>query len=162
MDLTLLSTVDILRTYGAALDELRRREIARSGNSPISDYAETLFCRAFGWTRAAASTSGFDATDPTGLRYQIKARRIGDGTGGRQLSALRNLAGDPFDQLAAVLLASDFSVHRAALIPIDIVKARVRRSSHTNSDVLHLRDDVWSIPGVVDVTQTVRAAAAAL
>ena len=121
-----------------------------------------LFRRTFGWTRAGASTSGFDATDPAGLRYKIRSRRVGDGAGDRQLSDLRNLAGDRFDQLAAVLFAPDLSVHRPALVPINIVKARVRRSSHTNSGVLHLRDDVWSIPGVVDVTQTVRAAAAAL
>ena len=96
--------------------------------------------------------------DPVGQRYQIKARRITDAPGARQLSAIRNLAGDPFDQLAAVLFSPDFSVHRAALIPIDVVRARVRRSAHTNSDVLHLRDEVWSARGVVDVTDRLRAA----
>lgn len=121
-------------------------------NSPISDYAEVLFCRAFGWTRAGNSAAGFDATDDAGRRYQIEARRITDAPGARQLSAIRNLAGDPFDQLAAVLFSADFSIHRAALIPIDGVRARVRRSAHTNSDVLHLRDEVWSACGVIDVT----------
>lgn len=83
-------------------------------------------------------------------------------SGSRQLSAIRNLGGDPFDQLAAVLFAPDFSVHRAALIPIDVVKLRVRRSSHTNSDVLHLRDEVWLAPGVVDVTGAFRETVPAL
>ena len=162
MNATALSTLELLRAHGTILDELRRREILRSANSPISDYDEALFCRAIGWTREQNSTSGFDARDAAGVRYQIKARRITAAPGSRQLSAIRNLAGDPFDQLAAVLFAPDFSVHRAALIPIDVVKPRVRRSSHTNSDVLHLRDEVWSVPGVVDVTQALRETAPAL
>mgnify|MGYP000909599621 CR=1 FL=1 len=162
MDFMRLTTLELLRAHGAILDELRRREILRSANSPISDYAEALFCRAFGWTREGNSASSFDARDRTGLRYQIKARRLGSGPGSRQLSAIRNLAGDPFEQFAAVLFAPDFSVHRAALIPIDVVKLRVRRSSHTNSDVLHLRDDVWLAPGVVDVTEALRETVPAL
>jgi hypothetical protein len=158
IDVTQSTVLELLRAHGTVLDELRRREIMRSANSPISDYAEVLFCRAFGWTRAGNSAAGFDATDAAGQRYQIKARRITLAPGARQLSAIRNLASDPFDHLAAVLFSSDFSVHRAALIPIDVVRARVRRSAHTNSDVLHLRDEVWTARGVIDLTDRLRAA----
>lgn len=161
MDIKSLSTIELLRAYGAILDELRIRDVVRSTNSPISDYAEVLFCRAFGWSREGNSATGFDARDAAGVRYQIKARRLTDAPGSRQLSAIRNLAGDPFDQLAAVLFAPDFSVDRAALIPIAVVKQHVRRSVHTNSDVFHLRDDVWAMPGVVNVTDRLRSAAAA-
>lgn len=77
MDVTHLTTLELLRAHGAILDELRRREIVRSTNSPISDYAEVLFCRAFGWTREGNSAAGFDATDVEGQRYQIKACRMG-------------------------------------------------------------------------------------
>ena len=56
-----------------------------------------------------------------------------------------------------MLFAPDFSIHRAAIIPIAVVKARVRRSSHTNSDVFHLRDDVWQLPDVADVTEQLRS-----
>jgi hypothetical protein len=157
IDVTQSTVLELLRAHGAVLDELRRREILRSANSPISDYAEVLFCRAFGWTRAGNSAAGYDATDAAGQRYQIKARRITNAPGARQLSAIRNLAGDPFDQLAAVLFSSDFSIHRAALIPVDVVRGRVRRSAHTNSDVLHLRDDVFAASGVIDVTDRLRA-----
>ena len=62
-------------------------------------------------------------------------------------------------KLAAVLFESDFDVHRAALIPISVIRARARRSAHTNSHVFHLREDVWTVPGVRDVTVDVRAAA---
>jgi len=33
----------------------------------------------------------------------------------------------------------------------------VRRSSRTNSDVFHLRDDVWQLPDVADVTEQLRS-----
>lgn len=159
MDVKRLTTLEPLRAHGAVLDELRSRNIVRSSNSPISDYAEELFCRTFRWTRENNSTAGFDASDATGVRFQIKARRITNRPGSRQLSAIRNLAADPFDQLAAILFESEFLVHRAALIPIALVKARVRRSAHTNSDVFHLSDDIWSQPGVIDVTAQLRATA---
>lgn len=159
MNANSLTTIELLRTYGAVLDELRRRDIVRSTNSPISDYAEVLFCRAFSWEREGNSASGFDAKDAAGTRYQIKARRITDAPGSRQLSAIRNLSGDPFDHLAAGLFAPDFSIHRAALIPIAVVKERVRRSSHTNSDVFYLRDDVWPLAGVTDVTDQLKSVA---
>lgn len=95
MNANSLTTIELLRTYGAVLDELRRRDVVRSTNSPISDYAEVLFCRAFSWEREGNSASGFDAKDAAGTRYQIKARRITDAPGSRQLSAIRNLSGDP-------------------------------------------------------------------
>jgi hypothetical protein len=158
MDATHLTPLELLRMRGAILDELRRREIIHTTNSPISDCAEVLFCRAFGWTRVGNPASGFDAMDAAGQRNQIKARRITDAPGSRQLSAIRGLVASPFDTLAAALFAPSFSVHRAALIPIDVVRTRVRRSSHTNSDVFHLRDNVWSMPAVIDVTDELRAA----
>src|SRR5271165_6754803 len=61
---------ELLSAYGAILDELRRREIVRSANSPLSDYAEVLFCRAFGWTRENNSAAGHDAVDGAGLSGQ--------------------------------------------------------------------------------------------
>ena len=162
MDLKRLSTLELLSVHGAVIGELRRRNIVRISNSPISDYAEELFCLSFRWTRENNSAAGFNASDATGLRFQIKARRITTSPGSRQLSAIRNLAAYPFDHLAAVLFEPDFLVHRAALIPITLVKERVRRSAHTNSDVFHLRDDIWPQPGVIDVTTQLRATAVAV
>ena len=51
-----------------------------------------------------------------------------------------------------MLFASDFTVHRAFLILIAVVRSRLRRAARTNSDVFHPRDDVWNEPDVVDVT----------
>lgn len=152
MDMSLLTTRDLLKAHGAVMDELRRRAIVRSANNPVSDLAELIFCKVFDWARENNSTSGHDATDAAGVRYQIKARRLATPKGSRQLSAIRNLPADPFDHLAGILFDRDFAVIRAALIPIGIVRARAKRSNHTNSWKFILTDDVWNEPGVLDVT----------
>ena len=68
----------------------------------MSDYAEMLFCRAYGWKMVRKSSAGFDATDDQGVRYQIKARRLTTHNRSRQLSAIRKLESGPFDYLAGV------------------------------------------------------------
>jgi len=57
------TTAGLLETYGALLDEVRRRGIVRSSNNPLSDYGELLFCTAFGWRRTNNSAAGHDAVD---------------------------------------------------------------------------------------------------
>jgi hypothetical protein len=153
---------ELLALHASALDELRRREIVRSGNAPGGDYAELLFTRAFGWTRTENSVAGHDATDWSGRRYQIKSRRLSTPNGSRQLSALRQLPDQHFDYLAAVLFEKDYKVSKAAMIPHEIVVSRARFQQHTNSWVFFLDDTVWKLPDVGDVTQQLRHAAAAL
>jgi hypothetical protein len=149
----------LLSDYGAILDELRRREIVRSANSPLSDYAELLFCKAFDWARENNSAAGHDATDKQGVRYQIKGRRLTRHNASRQMSAIRNLDNTPFDQLAGVLADEGFRVIRAALVPVAVVRTRSVHVAHTNSWKFLLRDDVWTLPGVRDVTGELSAAA---
>ncbi len=157
-----LTISELLQVYGNVMDELRRRDVVRSSNSPISDLAEVLFCRAFEWIREGNSVAGHDAKDAAGARYQIKARRLGKGAGTRQLSAISNLGNNSFEMLAGVLFNPDFSVHRAAIVPLDVVKARATWSKHTNSHIFHLKDAVWSEPCVIDVTTRLQESAKTL
>ncbi|HVB67049.1 MAG TPA: hypothetical protein VNE67_04225 [Acetobacteraceae bacterium] len=157
-----LTVAELLSEYGAILDELRRRRIVRSSNNPLSDYAELLFCKAFGWSREGNSTSGHDATDAAGVRYQIKGRRLTCHNPSRQMSAIRNLDAIPFDLLGGVLVDESFQIIRAALVPIAVVRERSVHQAHTNSWRFLLRDDVWKLPGVSDVTAELRAAAATI
>lgn len=160
MDVKSLSVIDLLRTHGAILDELRLRNIVRSANNPVSDLAELLFCRANpDWTRENNSASGHDAVDCRGVRYQIKARRLHKHNRSRQVSALRNLPNDPFDFLAGVLFDENFGIYRAAIIPLAVVKKRAKHVAHTNSGRFLLRDEIWTIAGVEDVTEKMRDAA---
>jgi hypothetical protein len=118
------TVTELLAAYGAVMDELRRRDIVRSSNSPVSDYAELLFCKALGWRRENNSAAGHDATDQTRQRYQIKGRRLTRHNRSRQLSAIRRLEDNPFDVLAGVLFDETFQVVRAALIPVELVRTQ--------------------------------------
>jgi hypothetical protein len=117
LDVQNLTVSELLSAYGAILDELRRREIVRSSNNPLSDYAELLFCKAFGWSRGNNSAAGHDAIDGTGVRYQVKGRRLTRQNASRQMSAIDNLDKTPFDQLAGVLVGEGFRIIRAASCP---------------------------------------------
>ena len=150
---------DLLRMHGQIMDELRARDVVRTSNSPVGDYAELLFSRAFGWDLAANSVSGHDAVDSAGVRYQIKSRRLTSLNGSRQLSALRRLPDKHFDYLAAVLFNSEYDVFRAAIIPHECLERRCRYSDHVKAWIFLLDDAVWSLPEVRDVTNELSAAA---
>jgi hypothetical protein len=156
------SARQLMRAHGAILEELRRREIVRTGNGPVGDYAELLFARAFGWTLSGNSAAGHDAVDAAGLRYQVKARRLTSTNPTRQLSFIRRLPERPFDSLAGVLFDSRYALIRAALIPYEVVAQRARFVAHTNGWRFVLDDTVWLEAGVADVTASLNAVAETL
>lgn len=157
-ELDQLSVAELLKLHAGIAHELRQRGVLRSANNPTGDLAEHLFCTAFGWTQAPNSERGFDATGPEGTRYQIKGRRVHRRNPSRQLSAIRDLNGHPFDVLAGVIFDDDFRVMRAALVPRAVVEERSVYIAHTNSHRFILRDNVWQAAGVVDVTAEVASA----
>lgn len=149
----------LLRVYSQTLEELRRRGVVRSSNSPVADYAEKIAARALGLTLIGKSSAGHDAVDAAGQRYQIKGRRVTSHNASRQLSFIRNLDVRPFDSLVGVLFDAEFAVQRACVIPFEIVQARAGFSKHVHAHRLMLRDEVWSIAGVRDVTAEIARAA---
>lgn len=156
------SVSDLLLMFAGVLSELRDRGVLRSTNNPVADYSEWLVARALGLTLVAQSVKGYDATGPDGARYQIKGRRETPTNGSRQLSAIRGLEVEdvhPFDFLVGVLYSFDFTVMRAAQIPVSIVRQYARPTPHVNGWRFMLRDSVWLLPGVLDVSQAVRTAA---
>lgn len=152
MEIEGLSELDLLNLHADALEELRRRGTIRSSNNPVGDYAETLFCRAFGWEQAPNSEKDSDAIGGDGVRYQIKGRRLTRHNGSRQLGALRRLPERNFDVLAGVLFKENFSVLRAVLVPHSVVADRAKYVQATNSWRLILTDDIWGCEGVTNVT----------
>ena len=158
MNVQKLKVRDVLALFCSCLAELKRRGVTRSTNSPVADYAELLFQRAFGWTLCPKSTKGYDATDSAGKKFEVKGRRLTSHNASRQLSSIRGLDDKHFHYLAGVLFDSDFNVQRACLIPRKQVKALSKYSKHTNSWILHLRESVWDRPGVIDVTKALSKA----
>jgi hypothetical protein len=157
IDLSHLTAVELLALHSRVAEGLRKRGITRSSNNPTGDLAEHLFCKAFGWRQAGNSQANVDAIDADGLRYQIKGRRITRHNQSRQLGAIRDLAGEHFDYLAGVLFFEDYSVMRAAIIPRTIVVERASFVARTNSRRFLLRDDVWDVSTVRDVTAKLKA-----
>ncbi|WP_370237753.1 hypothetical protein [Brevundimonas sp.] len=153
---------ELLTLHAEVMEELRRREVVRTSNSPVGDYAELLFSTAFGWTLENSSAAGHDATDKDGARYQIKSRRLTAHNGSRQLSYLRGLPEKKFDYLAAVLFDGRYQVQRAIILPHEGLEARCRYSKHANGWLLRLEDSCWDMAGARDVTNEVRAAAEAI
>jgi len=158
MDLKQLQSSQLFTIYCDILDLLRERALIRSTNNPVGDYAEHLVSSALGLTLAAKSTTGFDAVDTYGKRYEIKARRITRHNKSRQLSAIRGLDNCHFDFLVGVLFSEDFKVLKACLIPQCKVDHFGKYKEHVNATIVHLRDAVWDAPDVVDITDAVRAA----
>ncbi|MGF6971520.1 hypothetical protein OKW43_008615 [Paraburkholderia sp. WC7.3g] len=151
-----LSIADLLATHCSALDELRRRGVVRSGNNPTGDYAEWLVSSKLGLQLAAKSVKGFDATDANGTRYQIKARRVTADNSSTQLSVIRNLAGEDFDLLVAVVFDSAWNVAVAAKMTCEAVSKLATFRHHVNGHVMHLRRTVFSVAGVEDITALLR------
>jgi hypothetical protein len=147
----------LLDLHSQIVEELRKRGILRTSNNPVGDLAEYLFCKAYGWEREVNSRSGFDVISPDGIRYQIKARRCAPQDKLRQLSAIRKLDEADFDFLVGVIFSIDYKVQRAALIPYAVVKEHAKGDSHTNSHRFLLRDDVWKMSGVKDITEELKA-----
>jgi hypothetical protein len=157
MELESFKTHELLALFSGVLDELRRRETIRSTNNPVADYAESLVARALSLKLAPKSSTGYDAVDALGQRYEIKGRRPTRQNRSTQLSAIRGLDLEHFSFLAGVLFAEDFSVYRGCLIPYKTVKELAVYRPHVNAWILHLRDSVWSVPDVQDITDSLKA-----
>jgi len=152
-----LAPRELLRLHAQVSEQLRERAIVRSSNNPAGDFAEYLFCRAFGWSPARNSNKSSDALCSDGKLYQIKSRRPTRHNPSRQLSAIRELDKGGFDFLAGVIFAEDYTVARAAIIPHNMVLANSAFVERTNSWRFVLRDSVWDWPSVVDVTEKLSA-----
>ena len=157
IDLASPSNRELLKLYTELMTELRSRGIVRTSNGPGADVAEGLVAKALSLTLNSSSTAGYDGIDLDGRKIEVKCRRLTRHNGSRQLSAIRNLEKAHFDFLAGVLFNEDFSVMKGALIPFQVVKDHAVFVRHTNGWKFVLRDSVWSLPGVEDITSRLKA-----
>jgi hypothetical protein len=158
LDLRTVSMRDLLSLFGGLMDELRRREVVRSSNNPVADYAEFLVARALRLKLLRSSNTGCDAVDSNGKRYEVKGRRVTKHNPSTQLSVIRQLDSCHFDFLAGVLFDEDFSILRACLVPHEAVRRMATYSKHQNGWILHLRSSLWEQDGVREITQGIRDA----
>jgi hypothetical protein len=157
--LTSMTVADLLAAHSAAISELRSRGVLRTQNNPTGDYTEWLVARHFGLTLEGNSSKGFDAVDATGLRFQIKGRRISKSNPSTQLSAIRDIAGINFDFLIAVVFDEDWSILTAVKIPHDAVSSISQFRAHVNGHVMHLRPSILANEFVENITMALRITA---
>ena len=124
----------------------------RSFNNPVADYAEYIVANKLNLELAPNSNKEFDAIDrKTGVKYQIKSRRLTRFNKSRQLSILRNLDGAKFKFLIAVIFDEKFDILEAYKIPKNIIKKYARFSKHQNGHILILRGPVLKDGRVVKI-----------
>lgn len=157
MDLNSLTNLELLRIHTAVIEELKQRDVVRTANNPVGDYAEWLVSTELGLLLTRNSQAGYDATDSDGARYQIKGRRVPYSQGSATLSAIRNLARGEFDWLIALIFKPDFSLRYAAKIPSNVVSEVATFRAHTNGHVLNLHPSILERQDVYDLTTTLSA-----
>ena len=150
------SPKEILQLTGKILDELSARNIVRTSNNPVSGYTEWLVSQRLGLTLCTNSEKGFDSTDKRGVKYEIKARRVTPKNKSRQLSAIRDIEGEHFNFLIAVVYNKDFEVILALKIPRSVVVAKSSYVKSTNSYKLMAEDGLKDEPGVEDIAPLLR------
>jgi hypothetical protein len=139
---------ELLALWAEIMAELRRRNLVRTANNPVADYAEHLVSERLGLTLQGNSNAAYDAIAPDGTRYQIKSRRMTRHRPSRQLGAIRNLDAHGFDVLAIVLFEPTFAVLGIWTVPYDVVHEHAVYKSHVNAHVLHARPALLNDPRV--------------
>lgn len=137
-----MNELDLLRLYTELIEELCNREMTRSSNNPVADYAEKIVVECLGLRRAGKEEKGYDARDKRGKKYQIKGRRITRHNKSRQLSVIRNLDEKLFDFLIAVVFDEFFNILEMWKVPYQFVKQNTKWLEHQHGHSFHAKPDV--------------------
>jgi hypothetical protein len=134
---------EIAKAWARCMRMLRVRDLVRTANTPVGDYAERIRCDRFGLERKGFSEKSVDAVDAKGIRYQIKGRRLTPENRSRQLGAIRDVEKEPFDILLAVFFNEDLDVQEIWSIPCEVVKEAsfVARTNSTRFVLTQQRRD---------------------
>lgn len=140
-----------MNLYASLLTELNEREIVRTFNSPVGDYAEWLVSDKLAMKLEINSNPGYDAVDISGNKCQIKCRWERDGKKKRQLGVIRNFEANDFDYLIAIIFDSDFEVKCAYKIFRQAIIDFGKWSKHQNGYLLHIKGEILESEYVIDI-----------
>lgn len=134
-----MSVRELLASYVAILDELTRRGVIRTRNSPLGDLAETLAVRAYGGSLAPNSQKSYDVLTPGNRRIQVKARLVSRlDKRSQNFSAFRSWE---FDTALFLLFDTNtYDLIWARELTLEEVQRIGRRVEHTNSSAILVRD----------------------
>lgn len=117
-----LSHAELAKAWARCMRVMRERDLVRTANTPVGDYAERIACDRLGLQRLEFTEKSIDAVDGNGVRYQIKGRRLTPENPSRQLSAIRDIQEKPFDILLAVFFNEDLDLQEIWSIPCEVVE----------------------------------------
>lgn len=149
------SSIELMNMYAEILAELNSRNVVRTYNSPVGDYAEWLVAEKLGFVLEHNSQKGYDAYDPkTGLLYQIKSRweRGAISVQSRELNVIRNYDYKQFDYLIVVIFDKYFGVKEAYMMPHDTIKPYARYNKHQNGYILIAKGAVLADKNTENIT----------
>lgn len=63
---------ELAKSWARCMRSLRSRDLVRTANTPVGDYAERICCDRFNLEREGFSKKSIDAVASTGLTYQIR------------------------------------------------------------------------------------------
>ncbi len=151
-NLNQLNTLELLQLHGCILDELKQRNIIRTYNNPVGDYAEWLVAQKLDLELANCSKTGYDGISKNNIKYQIKARRNHTSNESRQLNVIRKFNENSFDFLIAVLFNKDFTIKEAYKLAHDTIPKYAKYSNHQNGYLPILPRNIASDPDVEDIS----------
>ena len=152
------ATLGLPKLYVEIMRELRERQVVKTWNNLVGDLTVRLVVNALGLTESGNSQKGYDATDSSGVKYQIKGRRLTRENKSTQLSAIRESNRPPFTYLIAVLYDEDFSVKAAYKIPYSVVKKKANYQEYINGYRMMVPNNILNEEGVEDLTGVIRLA----
>ena len=135
-------TIKLLREYSTLMKRLKVQGVIHSGNNPVADFAEYIACQMLHLTLAKKNSTGHDAVDAAGRRYEVKSRRLTEKNGSLQLGAIRQLQAKYFDFLVVVIFSEDFELVGVWKIPRKTVAKYARFSKYQNAYILTFSDNV--------------------
>jgi hypothetical protein len=152
---------DLLAGYARILAELRHtRGIVRSNNAPVGDYAEYLSAAALGAELVANfSVKSYDLVSPEWGRVQVKARLVSDPPTAGQLQTSPFRSWDFEHACLVQCRAEDYTVSRAALVPVDVVKEHSRYSKHVGGSIVLMTPALMGHEKAHDITELLAAVA---
>jgi hypothetical protein len=148
--LSKLNTQQIIALIELCKEKLRQDGIIRTDNL-LGDYTEFLVSRSLGLKLQKASSSGFDAVDSKGYRYQIKGRRMSKNRTVPHIKRFENLN---FDYLVLMIFNRDYSVFKSGIVSKDDLSDWIRRKSK-NGNSLNITKEFLNNPIFREMTLSI-------
>jgi len=138
VDLSRLSTRDLLRLYADVLTALVERGVVRSRNAPAGDLAEHLVATAYSGVLAPPSEKSWDVR-AAGRLLQVKVRLLA--VGDKKSHVYSPFRSWDFDACVFLLMdAHSYNVVRAVELPVATVQALAREAAWVKGFPYHHQD----------------------